>query len=499
MRHSGKDCAPLLGPRFLVHAHAGKFRATQWPEYNLSQPQLVGAALRQNHLDEMRGTSPLDRLHGPPPSPPAMPPCVASGGRDIGLLISILFSAPPEEWHITMRNLQRLRPRFSSLAIDVWRRPSNMSALDARRETYRLNGKVLALFDRVAFYDVRPRVGAGGGVFDRHVMPCVSWEMHWRSVFAHQDGFSTQGCTWSRSALPLLLAGIDADTPAPHGVENSLDDIARILSESNVARASARAANAREREAVSACARDGQVPIYPFHDVRPTPGSRTGVEDPHIRVGRDCVGHTNNFSSTPQWPMERVHPVFITANDQGHQRYSASCRWDMNVKDMLPPADRGPCETRRWPRRDGLPRHSSEGFLARGPYCPSSVFYIFHRDDLPMVLQSHAHWRAIYEVTRAKLDERTRGPPERRGRPEDWRESYKDRWEFTTCALLAPNEAALFLRYPDPARPSQQPLPWSPNVTRINEIGIQPRARGPTRNVHVILPRPKDKARAVAT
>ena len=59
--------------------------------------------------------------------------------NDLGLLISILHSAEPLAWRNIGRTLRHLRPKWSSLAVDTWRRSDNASAADVRRAVYALS------------------------------------------------------------------------------------------------------------------------------------------------------------------------------------------------------------------------------------------------------------------------------------------------------------------------------------------------------------------------
>mmetsp|Transcript_35948 Transcript_35948/g.71531 ORF Transcript_35948/g.71531 Transcript_35948/m.71531 type:complete len:168 (-) Transcript_35948:177-680(-) len=76
---------------------------------------------------------------------------------------------------------------------------------------------------------------------------------------------------------------------------------------------------------------------------------------------------------------------------------------------------------------DGLPASYGMSELSRGPYCPSSQFWIAHRNDLPLVLASFDLWAEAYEAQR-------------------WPGNVL-RWESTTCSLLAADEANQWLRF----------------------------------------------------
>ena len=54
--------------------------------------------------------------------------------NDLGLLVSILGTSEPSVWANVRHSLRSLRPRWSSLAVDLWSRPANVSALEARRQ-----------------------------------------------------------------------------------------------------------------------------------------------------------------------------------------------------------------------------------------------------------------------------------------------------------------------------------------------------------------------------
>ena len=67
--------------------------------------------------------------------------------------------------------------------------------------------------------------------------------------------------------------------------------------------------------------------------------------------------------------------------------------------------------------------------LSRGPWCPSSRFWVLPARSLARHLASLRLWHAAFE---------------RRALTRDLR---KLRWEYVSCALLAPGEAVLQLHY----------------------------------------------------
>ena len=144
------------------------------------------------------------------------------GTADIGLLISILGSAETPVWRNVAHSLHSLRPRWSSLAVDIWDRPENCSALEARRGVYARHAEVLALFSRVLFLDSAPR-----RALPSHIRPSFSYRMHWQSAFA--DRATRDNFGHHSEGLPELLAGLDADVYVPKGLP--LHRIARTLAD----------------------------------------------------------------------------------------------------------------------------------------------------------------------------------------------------------------------------------------------------------------------------
>ena len=71
--------------------------------------------------------------------------------RDLGVLVSII--ATSKSWDNVVHTLEALRPRWCSLAVDLWNRPKSQSAQEARRRVYNRHSDALKLFDRVLFFN----------------------------------------------------------------------------------------------------------------------------------------------------------------------------------------------------------------------------------------------------------------------------------------------------------------------------------------------------------
>ena len=67
--------------------------------------------------------------------------------------------------------------------------------------------------------------------------------------------------------------------------------------------------------------------------------------------------------------------------------------------------------------------------LSRGPWCPPSTFWILHRRSLDRMLTSLTLWQQAWDAMALTRDQK------------------RLRWEYTSCAMLSPDEAALLLYY----------------------------------------------------
>jgi hypothetical protein len=142
-------------------------------------------------------------------------------GAEVGLLISILHSAAPSVWSNVEHTMQSVRPRWSSLAIDMWSRPANASLVDVRAAVLAAHQRVLSLFSRVLFLSTAPRSHVPS-----HVRPSFSYRLHWHAAFSDYASRWPWGA--HAEGLPTLLAGVDADVYVPDGLP--LRRLAAVLS-----------------------------------------------------------------------------------------------------------------------------------------------------------------------------------------------------------------------------------------------------------------------------
>ena len=114
-----------------------------------------------------------------------------------------------------------LRPRFSSIAIDLWLRPAATSnAAQAQRHVESVHSRALSLFSRVEWLDTDARWSV-----PRHVRPSFSYWHHW-----HRASRALRA-----SGAPTLLAGLDADYVLPDPLP--LARIAQLLAHTAAAHA----------------------------------------------------------------------------------------------------------------------------------------------------------------------------------------------------------------------------------------------------------------------
>ena len=67
--------------------------------------------------------------------------------------------------------------------------------------------------------------------------------------------------------------------------------------------------------------------------------------------------------------------------------------------------------------------------LSRGPYCPPSTFFVFHRSQLQRLLASFRLWQRAWDARALTRD------------------AKRLRWEYVACSMLAPGEGGLLLHY----------------------------------------------------
>ena len=341
----------------------------------------------------------------------------AENKPDLGLLISILHTDPPTTWSNVAHTLTVLKPKWSSLAIDLWRRPSNVSALDARQVVHSRYADVLSLFSRVLFLDTPSREGVNS-----HVRPSFSYRLHWHASFPLVDSWTHQARSsvldsatiWPQGghseAVPSLLVGVDADVYVPQNLP--IERLADVLAK-GADKSSQSEVDAAEKRARDAWLR-GRVPECKKEEEK---GSKTKT------TGNIC--EVVSTSHTPVWAsprdLSRLHP-------ESRVRYAELGMFLQNLnlgnccgrQNTAPP---GPEKLRKATGAEAV-------ILSRGPYCPPSTFFVVHRKHLKRLLSSFRLWQEAWDAKGALT-----------------KDGKRLRWEYTSCAMLTPGEAGLLLYY----------------------------------------------------
>lgn len=358
--------------------------------------------------------------------------------NDLGLLISILHTAQPAIWHNVKRTMRRLRPQWSSLAVDMWQRSSNSSAADARLAVLTRHANVLALFSRVLFLDTAPRDNV-----NLHVRPSFSYRMHWHASFG--DPASRWNFGSHSEGLPTLLAGIDADVTVPHNLP--LDRLARVLATTPVS--SVHAVTDAEQRARGIWLR-GEVPPCrgPRSSSAASPSfAATSLPSSHAALSAaasslagvssfahgiptaSASGATPSVASPCEVVTERHRPLFISPRnlaDLAKERRTSFAELGMYFSHL----GMGNCCGRQNVNAPAsLHLGAATATLSRGPWCPPSTFWILHRRSLDRMLTSLTLWQQAWDAMALTRDQK------------------RLRWEYTSCAMLSPDEAALLLYY----------------------------------------------------
>ena len=108
-----------------------------------------------------------------------------------------------EEWVTLEQSWHRLRPAFSSLAIDLWDRPDGLSALDVRLEVQQNYSHILGLFDRVLFVSNGNR-----SALPHSVRSSVAYRHHFAATFGGTDDDARRpspSCTGRRCRASSLV------------------------------------------------------------------------------------------------------------------------------------------------------------------------------------------------------------------------------------------------------------------------------------------------------
>lgn len=332
------------------------------------------------------------------------------GPADVGLLISILHTAEAEIWRNVGVSVRRLQPRWSSLAVDLWNRPSNASATATRQAIWQKHEGVLSLFSRVLYLDTAPRMHVPS-----HVRPSFSYRLHWSSAFA--DPASRLPFGMHSEGLPELLVGVDADVEVPRHLP--LARIADLLAESTPAPDSAVAlARARARDIWVG----GRTPTC-------SSSARSSTRAAAAAAAR--VRTDGSLASPCEVVTENHQPVFVSPRDLRLLKVEKRTSFAELGMYMSPLGLGNCCGRQNINAPEVLRRRSGAAVatLARGPYCPPSTFFISHRRHLDRLLDSFRLWQEAWDEGALTRDMK------------------RVRWEYVACSLLAPGEAGLLLYY----------------------------------------------------
>ena len=399
----------------------------------------------------------------------AFGPCTADGTSDAAMLASILWTSKSTNWDNLNLSWHRIKPRFSVLGVDMWNRDASTSARAARAAVHAEYASVLHLFDRVIFFATGNKTGVS-----HSSKPCFTYRRLWRATFGaghrewagagygiHQDLFG--------EGLPRLLIGMDADRVVPDMLP--LEEIAELLERSWQARHTrTKSEDEPRRSWLRARARSiwlvGRRTVPCLADSFAESMAAAPVAAEPFDQGEWFISPDARKGCAP--PSPQAHPVFVVPA-KGLWGEDQLC--DFPAAYQMPPGASGGCHTTNFsqealePLFNGMPRAFGPGQLGRGPYCPSSQLWIAHRNDLDLVLASFELWADAFVANK-------------------W-EPNVVRWESTTCSLLSPREAVLWLRFPwlhDRKPPSQ----WvsacvgrckGPECPRALDAGSIPRLR----------------------
>ena len=247
--------------------------------------------------------------------------------------------------------------------------------------------------------------------------------------------------------LPELLAGIDADVYVPPRLPMAA--IARVLR-------TATAAATDDVAATEALARRVWVEgVRPQCEQPPTPGAVGGdVSKKAVRGLRrqpqqpraspteraaSASASAPHAAASPHRAAQRLcevispshAPLFVSPHDL------ASLRTDRRMSaaelglSLLPLGMGNCCGRQNTAAADKMLAASaaSVATLSRGPWCPSSTFWILHRRTLPRQLAGLRLWQQAYDARALTRD------------------AKRLRWEYVGCSMLAPGEAVLQLYY----------------------------------------------------
>lgn len=320
--------------------------------------------------------------------------------------------------------MRNLRPRWSSLAVDLWSRPSNSSAAEARKRVHAEHADVLSLFGRVLFLETLPRRD-----LPSHIRPSFSYRLHWHAAFA--DPVARGELGRHSEGVPELLAGLDADVYVPARLP--LDAILRVLQ-------SAAAADDGVVADTEALARRAWVdgikpPCGPTEAKRGRARQHRLPPAPPPPEQHDGQQHERRRQPAPRQLCEVAtashSPLFVSPHDLASLKTDRHMSYAELGLSLYPLRMGHCCGRQNVAATEELRATSgaSAATLSRGPWCPSSAFWILHRRTLQRHLAGLRLWQEAFD---------------RRALTRDLK---RLRWEYVGCALLAPGEAVLHLHY----------------------------------------------------
>lgn len=341
---------------------------------------------------------------------------------------------------VVHRSVAFLHTGFSSLGVDVWDHGDyGFTAEQARQSVLAQHGDVLGLFDEVHFTSSGNR-----SLVNRHVKTSFSYYNIWSATFGpeREATKSNEGEGFFGVPIPTVIASMDARTEVPENID--LAAITELLDRgSSEQDDSALWESSGDRESQRARAQSIWV---------------KGEADE-----RECDPHCGVETSRPIFVDVDAHehpfPQCINGStfEEGRSAFRYTCPSELDDvkpawKADLPAGAVGDwCTGHAKPIYGEMLAGAHSGLLHRGPFCPSTRFFLLHRRTLPLVHDAMKLWRDAYDAQK-------------------WGE-LTSRFEYTTCSLLGVKEAVLSLKYNEgfnprePASPSLPPLSPPPPGT----------------------------------
>ena len=309
--------------------------------------------------------------------------------RDVGVLVSIFHRSSGQDWLNLARSMRIIRPVWSSLAIDGWGVETSQQAM--RQRIYSQHTAVLSLFSRVLFLATGPRSHV-----QHHVRSSGSYKLHWLATFASaRINFVEARPGAIMEYLPALLMGLDADTVVPpqlpvEAYHSILDAGAHLL------------------------------------DLKGLESRRRAAEQDWIGSAQGCrpVGPKQcEVSATPS-RLVYIHPIVHREVDVLH-RYAEQAQAQLNLQGRSNCCDYARHRVPKLFKQKLRSARSAHSFIRRGPHCPPTSFWILHRRDLPLMLDTLRVW---HKAMLANTDNQS---------------NPLMRLEFLGCSLLASHEGVL--------------------------------------------------------